>query len=248
LQAALASGGFRHEPGERSRVEGGSRSTFTFTLVRNANSKWALLYLPDAILTVFTPGNRAALVEIRELLEDEFRTLYVFHDARPLGAFRNLVGEWEARYQVRTKFLSTSDILDFKQMSPAEQFAYLRRELELDGAGGAAPNRSGQTKLRGAELPSRLAVKLIGVLQDLTDFENDTGRRTFLKLAGLDDLVRMTKLDGSPRQAASAIIAYFTERECRGMRALLDAIAGLKDLPPEHLEIVTSVLKQYEFE
>lgn len=245
LRPPLESEGYQAQEAERTRLEGGSRSTVRYTLILKARGKWPLLYLQDEILSDYTPGNRAALVEVRELFEDEFRTLYLLHDAQPRGAYRNLAGEWEARYGVRTRFLPTSGIHDFAQMTLKEQIAYLKRELEL----GAVPSDDAPApqKPPAADLGMRHIQQLITVLGNISQFDTASHREVFLSSAGLRDLVSAVQLEGTRTVVAGAVVLELIRLDGRGLAELVQALQALTDLPRDARTFIEGLLDRYAF-
>lgn len=245
LRVPLQNKGYRTEEAERSRLEGGTRSTIRYTVVLKASRKWPLLYIQDEILTVYTIGNRAALDDLRVLFEDEFRTLYVLHAAQPHGVYRNLAGSWESRYGIRVRFLPISGILDFEQMSLDEQIAYLTRELELEAeyVTGTPPP---PPKVPGSDLETYHLRKLIAVLGKISQFDTARNRETFLSVNGLGELVSVVQFEGPREAVAGRVVLELINREGQGFAALVGALQAQGDLGDD-TGFVTLLLERYEF-
>jgi hypothetical protein len=217
------------------KIEAGKRETFCFTLLTmEARPLRALLYVKDGILTAFNRGNRLALIEVRELFEGEYDTLYIFHRSPPKGAYKNLmVTDWQKRYRICAKFIALADLDDFNELTPEEQIAYLRRELDLDRTPAPPPEAPEKPSARD-DLTLRDIRRLGQVLAALPAFAIARDRRVLLGTAGLN-LLRFD-LEGAPQAVADDVVIRLLEG---GLGILLRAIKDLPEMPSANKDFIT---------
>lgn len=260
IAAGLQAIGYVYRPCQLMRPIGRDTIRFKFGVAHNDKGvRRALLYLPDAVLTVYDRANKMALDELRETLQGDadgapFETLYVFHDSNPNGAYKNLMsGEWRDRYGIGSKFVPVADVSgEFSEWALEAQVQYLLRELDLDNGMDAVARPGGRpaeplqpiTRISYAQIED-----LSKALVKLPEFIDARGRRVLLTSAGLGEMVgRINLSDAAQTVGFDLIMRLLDPREAGNIRLLLEHLAKMEDLPIDERERVEALLTGYSFD
>lgn len=219
------------------------QTTYAFTLLRMGDSVWALLNIPDSILTLFSRENKLALDEVRDLFQGKYNPLYVFHESIPQVTYRNLMlGEWRDKYQLKVKLMPLSDLKDLAQQPLVEQVKYLKRELEVkEAAPPAPPDQPAKHPLTVPEL-----LGLHRVVAKLPEFETARGRRVLVESAGLSEFAENFDFEGSAATVAGDLVNSLAKS--RRLRPLLEVVKLSKDLPASDNVFIQETLEMASFD